>query len=144
MMTLGMLALTATMAAQDTRISGGDVGKGQGYRKAMIAAEIYGTLVATTRANTEEVRFRIDDKVTRATRGEEFLETTERIKKHRFSSAAEALNVLASHGWVLRSTLVVNGRNGQERHYIMAKQVRELMPITPWNQVDVEKRSRQK
>ena len=143
-MTLAMLALTATMAAQDARISGGDFGKVPGYRKTMSSPEVYGTLVATTRANTEEARFKIDEKVRLATRDEEFVSTTERIKKHRFSSAPEALNVLASHGWVLRSTLVVNGRNGQERHYIMAKPVRELMPITPWNQQSVQKPSRQK
>ena len=88
--------------------------------------------MAFNQSNTEVVRFNIDDVVMRATRDPQFLSATKKLKTHRFESTSQALNVLASHGWVVRSTMVLRGRNGDERHYLMARPMDYILPLTPW------------
>lgn len=133
MMTLGLMTLASTMVAQDSRLSGKE-GADQGgvYRSALLASEFYGTLVAFTQANNELVRFNVDDIVLRMTRDQDFLKAVEELRTYRFESTSQALNVLASHGWVLRSTMVLRGRNGDERHYVMARPTELMMPVSPW------------
>jgi hypothetical protein len=60
------------------------------------------------------------------------LKAVEELRKYRFESTSQALNVLASHGWVLRSTMVLRGRNGDEQHYVMARPTELMMPVSPW------------
>lgn len=130
MMTLGLLTMAATMTAQDARLSGKE--EGGVYRTKIRSGEFYGTLVAINQANTELVRFNIDDIVMRATRDEDFLSSLKRIEEYRFLNVHQALNVLASHGWVVRSTMVLNGRRGEERHYLMARPTDYITPMSPW------------
>ena len=90
-------------------------------------------MLAFNQSNTEVVRFNIDDVVMRATRDPQFLLETRKLKTHRFESTSQALNVLASHGWVVRSTMVLRGRDGDERHYLMARpHGLHFARLTPW------------
>jgi hypothetical protein len=66
------------------------------------------------------------------TRDQDFLKALESLKNYRFDSTLEALNVLASHGWEVRSSMVLRGRNGDEQHYLLARPVDSLMPASPW------------
>ena len=44
----------------------------------------------------------------------------------------QALNILASHGWVVRSSMVVSTRTGDEHHHLMARPMAVMMPVSPW------------
>ena len=144
MMTLGLLTMAATMTAQDARMGSRNDGKGGAHRTHINSGEFYGTLVAFNQSNTEVVRFNIDDVVMRATRDPQFLSATKKLKTHRFESTSQALNVLASHGWVVRSTMVLRGRNGDERHYLMARPMDYILPLTPWLEEGSRDRSGQR
>ena len=89
------------------------------YRTSIRSGEFYGELVSFTQANNEMVRFNIDDIVLRMTRDQDFLKAVEALKTYRFESTLQALNVLASHGWEVRSSTVVRGRNGDEQHHCL-------------------------
>ena len=90
------------------------------------------------------VRFNIDDIVMRATRDEDFLSSLKRIEEYSFPNVHQALNVLASHGWVVRSTMVLNGRRGEERHYLMARPTDYITPMSPWLEEGAKQRPGQR
>jgi hypothetical protein len=143
--TLAFLAMAATTFAQDSRLSAKeDAGQGGVYRSSISAGEFYGKLVSFTQANNELVRFQTDDIMLRMTKDQDFLKALENLKKYRFDNTIEALNVLASHGWEVRSTMVVRGRNGDEQHYLMARPVDAMMPASPWLERRAPANSRQK
>ena len=54
------------------------------------------------------------------------------MTKYRFESVGQALNVLSSHGWDVNSTMVVRGRQGDERHYLMSYSTERISPVFPW------------
>ena len=80
----------------------------------------------------------------RATRDQDFLKAVESLRNFRFDNVTQALNVLASHGWVVRSTMVLRGRHGDEQHYVMARPTDNIMPMSPWLEQSAKGRSGQK
>lgn|GEM_PF-661326 len=144
MFTLGALAMAFTLTAQDARLSSEQDARGGVYRTNIRSGEFYGTLVAFTQANNELVRFNIDDIVMRATRDQDFLKAVESLRNFRFDNVTQALNVLASHGWVVRSAMVLRGRHGDEQHYVMARPTDNIMPMSPWLEQSAKGRSGQK
>lgn len=132
-MTGAMLLAAVCANAQDSRLVGKEEGRQGGvYRTSIRSGEFYGELVSFTQANNEMVRFNIDDIVLRMTRDQDFLKAVEALKTYRFESTLQALNVLASHGWEVRSSTVVRGRNGDEQHHLLARPVDNMMPVSPW------------
>lgn len=144
MMTLGMLAMATTMTAQDARLTSEKDARGGVYRTSIQSGEFYGTLVSFKQANNELIRFNVDDIVLRATRDQDFLKAVNSLKTFRFDNVGQALNVLASHGWQVRSTMVLQGRSGEEQHYVMARPVSNIMPLSPWLDTNAKGRSSQK
>jgi hypothetical protein len=143
--TVAFFAMATTIFAQDARLTSKETaGQGGVYRSSVSAGEFYGKLVSFTQANNEMVRFQTDDIMLRMTRDQDFLKALENLKNHRFDNTIEALNVLASHGWEVRSTSVVRGRNGDEQHYLMARPVDAMMPVSPWLERGAPANSRQK
>jgi len=118
--------------------------RGGVYRNSIRSGEFYGTLVAFNQGNSELVKFNIDDIVLRATRDQDFLKAVENLKTYRYDNLTQALNVLASQGWVVRSALVVRGRNGDERHFVMAYETDYIKPLSPWLEGPAKERSGQK
>ena len=133
-MTLGLLTMASTaMTAQDGRlVAKEEAGQGGVYRQTLRSGEFYGKLISYTQANNEQVRFQCDDIVLRMTRDQDFLKALESLQSYRFDSTLEALNVLASHGWEVRSSMILRGRNGDEQHYLLARPVDSMMPASPW------------
>lgn len=133
-MTLGLVTLAATaMTAQDSRlIAKEEAHQGGVFRQTIHAGEFYGRVISYMQANNEQVRFQCDDMVWRMTRDQDFLKALESLNSYRFESLLEALNVLASHGWEVRTSMVLNGRNGEEQHILMARPVDNMMPASPW------------
>jgi len=133
MITLGLLTVASFASAQDSRLQSKEQG-GQGgvYRTTLRSGEFYGKLISYTRANNENVRFQTDDIMLRMTRDQDFLKALESLKNYRFESTLQALNVLASHGWEVRSTMVIRGRDGDEQHFLLARPVDSMMPVSPW------------
>lgn len=144
MMTLGLLTMAATMTAQDARMTSEQDARGGVYRTSIRSGEFYGTLVSFTQANNEQVKFNVDDIVLRMTRDQDFLKALQNLTTYRFDNTTQALNVLASHGWEVRSAMVVRGRNGDEQHFVMARPVDSMMPASPWLEQRSGDRSRQK
>lgn len=145
MMTLGLLTMAVTTMAQDGKMVGTeDGGRGGVYRNSVRSGEFYGKVVSYVQANNEIVRFEADDMMNRMTRDQDFLKSLVELRKYRFDSAIQALNILASHGWEVRSSMVVRGRNGDEQHYVLARPVDLMMPVSPWLQVGPGTKSRQK
>ena len=102
-------------------------------------------LISFTLANNEQVRFVADDVMTRMTRDQDFQKALENLRTYRFDNLIEALNVCASHGWEVRSTMVLEGRNGQEQHVLLARPIDTMMPVSPWlDRVPEDARSRQR
>lgn len=133
MMTFAMLLTAAVADAQDSRlVSREQAGQGGVYRSTIHSGEFYGELVSFTLANNENVKFNADDIMLRMTRDQDFLKALENLRTYRFESTVQALNVLASHGWEVRSSMVVRGRNGDEQHYLLARPVDAMMPVSPW------------
>lgn len=132
LLALGLIGLAFHSHAQDGNLSSkGDL-KSEVVTSKIRQGEFYGTLVVRKQTNTEIVRFNVDDIMLRMTRDGEFRANVQAIRTHRFGSALEALNVLSSHGWQVRSTMVVRGRQGDEQHYLMAYSTDRLMPVSPW------------
>lgn len=131
-LTFGILGMVMTTFAQDTVLSGKGTTKNGSAKSEMRAGEFYGRLVATKQTNTEIVRFKVDEIVYRMTRDVDLRSKLKAIEKHRFGSVLEALNVLASHGWELRSTMVVRGRQGDEQHFLMTYATEGISPVSPW------------
>lgn len=144
MMSLAVLAMATTMTAQDARLSSEKDARGGVYRTNIQSGEFYGTLVAFKQANNELIRFNVDDIVLRATRDQDFLKAVNSLKTFRFDNVGQALNVLASHGWQVRSTMVLEGRSGEEKHFVMARPVSNIMPLSPWLDTNAKGRSGQK
>ena len=90
------------------------------------------------------IKFNVDDIVLRMTRDQDFLKALQNLTTYRFDNTTQALNVLASHGWEVRSAMVVRGRNGDEQHFVMARPVDSMMPASPWLEQRSGDRSRQK
>jgi len=45
----------------------------------------------------------------------------------------------------VRSTMVLEGRNGQEQHVLLARPIDTMMPVSPWlDRVPEDARSRQR
>lgn len=132
LLALGLIGLAFHSHAQDGNLSSkGDL-KSEVVTSKIRQGEFYGTLVVRKQTNTEIVRFNVDDIMLRMTRDGEFRANVQAIRTHRFGNALEALNVLSSHGWQVRSTMVVRGRQGDEQHYLMAYSTDRLMPVSPW------------
>lgn len=145
MITMGLLTMAATTLAQDGRlVAKEEAGQGGVYRSTIRSGEFYGKLVAFTQANNEMVRFEADDMMLRMTRDQDFLKALENLRTYRFQNVVQALNVLASHGWEVRSSMVVRGRNGDEQHYLMARPVDAMSPVSPWLEQRAGTRSGQK
>jgi hypothetical protein len=145
MMTLSLLCMAASTLAQDSRlVSKEEGGQGGVYRTTIRSGEFYGRLISYTQANNEVVRFQADDIMLRMTRDQDFLKALESLKNYRFDNAIQALNVLASHGWEVRSSMVVKGRNGDEQHFLLARPVDTMSPVSPWLEQRGGDRSRQK
>ena len=133
MMTFALLLTSVVADAQDSKlISREQAGQGGVYRTSIRSGEFYGELVSFTQANNENVKFNADDIMLRMTRDQDFLKALENLRTYRFESTVQALNVLASHGWEVRSSMVVRGRNGDEQHYLLARPVDAMMPVSPW------------
>lgn len=132
LLALGLLGMVFTSFAQNSGLSAKGTQKNEVIRSNIRQGEFYGKLVVRKQGNTELVRFNIDDIVLRMTRDSEFKKNVQSIKTHRFGNVLEALNVLSSHGWEVRSTMVLRGRQGDEQHYVMAYSTDRLMPVSPW------------
>ena len=128
LMTFGFLMMAATMTAQDSKLSAKSDIRG-GVTRSTIRQ---GDLVAFKQANMTMIRFNIDDIVIRMTANQEFLDNLEAMREYRFKSITEALNIMSSHGWELRSSSVVRGRQGEEEHFILSYTVDNLRPVSPW------------
>lgn len=131
MMTFGFLALAATSIAQDSKMSGKNQ-QGGVHRTTNHSGELYGKLVSSMQSNNELVRFSVDPVVRNITKDPNFFKAMDNLKSYRFDNVLEALNVLASHGWVVRSSMVVRGRTGDEQHYLLARPMDRLLPASPW------------
>lgn len=142
---MALFTMAVTTVAQDARLSSKEEG-GQGgvYRTSISSGEFYGKLISFYQANNELVRFQTDDIMLRMTRDQDFLKALESLKNYRFENTVEALNVLASHGWEVRAATVVSGRNGDEQHYLMARPVDMMMPVSPWLERRAPANTRQK
>ena len=132
LMTFGFLMMAATMTAQDSKLSAKSDIRGGVTRSTIRQGDLYGELVAFKQANMTMIRFNIDDIVIRMTANQEFLDNLEAMREYRFKSTTEALNILSSHGWELRSSSVVRGRQGEEEHFILSYTVDNLRPVSPW------------
>ena len=128
----GLLGMAFTSTAQNASLSGKGNSKNEVLRTDIRAGVFYGTLVSFKQTNTEIVRFNVDDVVMRMTRDAEFRKNLDAMTKYRFESVGQALNVLSSHGWDLNSTMVVRGRQGDERHYLMSYNTERISPAFPW------------
>ena len=78
----------------------------------------------------------------RMTRDTEFRKNLDAMTKYRFESVGQALNVLSSHGWDVNSTMVVRGRQGDERHYLMSYSTERISPVFPWLEREGDRNSR--
>jgi hypothetical protein len=143
--TLAFLTMAATTFAQDARLTSKEnAGQGGVYRTSISSGEFYGKLVSYMQSNNEIVRFQTDEIMFRMTRDQDFLKALENLKGFRFENTLEALNVLASHGWEVRAATVVSGRSGDEQHYLMARPVDTMMPVSPWLERRAPANSREK
>ena len=128
----GILGMAFTSTAQNASLSSKGSSKTEVLRTEIRAGVFYGTLVSFKQTNTEIVRFNVDDVVMRMTRDTEFRKNVDAMTKYRFESVGQALNVLSSHGWDVNSTMVVRGRQGDERHYLMSYSTERISPVLPW------------
>lgn len=128
----GLLGMVFTASAQKANLSPKGGPKTEVLRTEVRGGVFYGTLVAFKQTNTEIVRFNVDDVVMRMTRDTEFRKNLDDMTKYRFKSVGQALNVLASHGWEVSSTMVVRGRQGDERHFLMSYSTERISPVFPW------------
>ena len=129
---LGFVGLMATMNAQDANLVRGNDPKGGVSRSSIRAGEFYGELVVRKQGNLELIRFELDDVALRMTRDAQLKVTFQELKSHRYQTLTEALNILASHGWEVRNGMVTKGRQGDEEHYLLARPVDYVLPLTPW------------
>ena len=134
------MAFTST--AQNASLSGKGTSKTEVLRQDIRGGVFYGTLVSFKQTNTEIVRFNVDDVVMRMTRDAEFRRNLDEMTKYRFESVGQALNVLSSHGWDVKSTMVVRGRQGDERHYLMSYSTERISPVSPWLEREGDRNSR--
>lgn len=144
--TFALACISMALFAQDSRLTTREEGhQGGVYRTSISSGEFYAKLISFTLANNEQVRFVADDVMTRMTRDQDFQKALESLRTYRFDNLIEALNVCASHGWEVRSTMVLEGRNGQEQHVLLARPIDTMMPVSPWlDRVPEDARSRQR
>ena len=95
-------------------------------------SELYAKLIVKPNGGRQVVNFRIDEGAEQLVRDGEFSALLKGLKEFRFTSELQALNVLGSHGWVVRSTMVVSTMTGAEHHYLLANSRYQLQPSEPW------------
>lgn len=130
---LGFLGMVFTTSAQNRAVSQKRLPQSDVSKTANNQGEIYARLTSYNQTNTEVVRFKIDDNVFKMTKDLELRGNIEAMRKHRFRSLSEALNVLASQGWKVHSTFVVRGRHGDEQVYLMSYTT-EIGALYPWRE----------
>lgn len=131
-LTLVLMLGSAALVAQDSRLSSKEDAQGGVYRTTIHSGEFYAKLTSFVLANHEQVRFTADDIMLRMTRDQDFLKALQELRDYRFENLIQALNVCASHGWEVRSSSVIEGRSGPEQHFLLARPVDSMMPVSPW------------
>jgi hypothetical protein len=136
-LTFGILAAATCVQAQtdsknkvvrNTQVTAASMGKS----KADVSGECYGKLVIQPQAGREVVRFLVDPIVEETVLDREFKKALKGMRSYRFDNELQALNILASHGWEVRSSMVVSTRTGDEHHHLMARPMAVMMPVSPW------------
>lgn len=119
---------TKTKVVKNTQVTAASMGQS----KIDMSGECYGKLVIQPQAGREVVRFLVDPIVEETVLDREFKKALKGMRSHRFDNELQALNILASHGWVVRSSMVVSTRTGDEHHHLMARPMAVMMPVSPW------------
>ena len=119
---------TKTKVVKNTQVTATSMGQS----KIDMSGECYGKLVIQPQAGREVVRFLVDPIVEETVLDREFKKALKGMRSHRFDNELQALNILASHGWVVRSSMVVSTRTGDEHHHLMARPMAVMMPVSPW------------
>ena len=119
---------TKTTVVKNTQVTAASMGQS----KIDMSGECYGKLVIQPQAGREVVRFLVDPIVEETVLDREFKKALKGMRSHRFDNELQALNILASHGWVVRSSMVVSTRTGDEHHHLMARPMAVMMPVSPW------------
>ena len=136
-LTFGILAAATCVQAQtdmrnkvvkNTQAPSTSLGKS----KADMSGECYGKLVIQQQTGREVVRFFVDPIVEETVLDREFMRALKGMRSYRYENELQALNILASHGWVVRSSMVVSTRTGDEHHHLMARPMAVMMPVSPW------------
>ena len=104
----------------------------EGVAKSSKSTKIYGEVTLTEVSGNPSVKVYFDPIMERMMFDNDAFALVTNIKKHRFYSLGEALNVLSSHGWRVEMVWTSLGRTGEVQHFLISNSIRTIPPISPW------------
>ena len=96
--------------------------------------KVFGEITTEWVKSMEKVKVRFSDISMSNCTDSRLMSTMTGATKHSWESAFEALNAMASNGWVLEQVYTSNGMSGVKTHYIISASSAQIKPVMPWNQ----------
>jgi len=96
------------------------------------SSKIYGEVTLSEVSGSPSVKVYFDPIMERMMSDHDAFALVTHIKKYRFSSLGEALNVLSSHGWRVEMVWTGLGRTGEVQHFLISNSIGTITPISPW------------
>lgn len=126
------LLASANVCAQGVKDPATKNGQGSVMKMNNDDARLYGELTAFTVNGRTTVKVDFNMIIEKIARDKQIFKDCIDLKNYKYANLSEALNVLASHGWIVEHVWTESTRNGMDTKFLISKAVGRMTPVYPW------------
>ena len=104
-----------------------------GQNPRMVEKKIFGEITSEWVRSTEKVVVAFPEICLTSCVDNDILTSIAGATKHKWNSAMETLNVMASNGWLLEHVYTTPGMAGVRTHYIISIATNKMKSTQPWS-----------